>query len=227
MKLDRIDNYFISVSLHEGAHAVVAHKLGLTVRDISVEVKEDDYSGKVNVDDLEDRDERSAIVYAAGEAAMWEHMQSNKSRRAKAFLEGKDMSDVWALYPDSSTEDIAGVRRYLDANYFSGATRKREAGRIKAEARRLVREYWNDIADVAAALNLASVENSMTINAKLTRSQFLAALEGKTTASGTGTTERRDSGRQPALGSQRASRPDDAELGEWERRTRTFVPVVR
>ena len=164
----------ISTYLHECGHAVIAHRLGFRVIGIRTNgtAAVGEQAGTVDIADLDDT-RNSAIVYAGGEAADWVHLDKVKKWNAGARYRGGSLAAI-GHFPTISNEDGAGIRRYLNRNYFSGVAGKNEFEAIRREARRMVSSDWDNIINVAEALSDNGDEDG---TAKLDRAGFLKAIK--------------------------------------------------
>ncbi len=165
---------------HEAGHAVVGHFAGLNLEYIEVSQRGTDEGNGVAVFTHADpKEERSAIMYAAGGPAVAELQQRFKKYRDRAKWVGdvEDVGHVNIQWPDLSDDDRRNLRNYLAANYYSGSANvKRETARIQNEARRQVRQYWPWIACVIDALADATRYGQDEDRARIDRPAFLKAI---------------------------------------------------
>ena len=174
-----ITSGFIENVAHEAAHAVIGHVLGLHVEEIEVYQRSDEGGGAAHFAEYEIGTEAPAIMSAAGGAAVAEAQDGIRKHNSRARWVGdvEAADHVNTQWPDLSEEDRRVIRQYLERNYFSGVTGKREYNRIKAEARRLVRENWPAITQVMHALVEASEDRAGESTSRIDRAAFLKAVE--------------------------------------------------
>lgn len=165
---------FNFTALHESAHAVVAERLGGTVRAIVASAEH----GHVDLDGLADESEKRAVMYLAGAVASQRYNQVEEKDNSWRRIRGLPaVRTQWAV---PSKEDEAGIKRYMAANYFHGlsSAEQRERQRLETIARQLVDQYWTEICDVALALSEAERGGK----ARLERPAFLSAMGQRQTA---------------------------------------------
>lgn len=171
---------FYEHSAHEAGHAVVGHFAGLELDYIEVyQQRAGEGGGVAMFDHADPKEERSAIMYAAGgpAVAMLQRIYKRQRDRAKWGRDADPETHINTQWPDLSADDRRNLRNYLDANYFSGAANaKRETARIQNEARRQVHEYWPWIAKVMVALNEAMEDWQEGCRARIDRATFLKAI---------------------------------------------------
>lgn len=177
-----LDSGFLENAAHEAAHAVIGHVLGLEVKSIEVYQNTEEGGGSVEFADHDEREERAAIMTAAGGAAVgiMQTRLREQARRARWVGDVEGSDHVPTQWPDLSEDDKRAVARYLTGNYFSGGpNRTREYNRIVAEARRAVDDQWEAITAVMHALVDAGVDEPGDSRSKIDRAAFLKAIEGK------------------------------------------------
>lgn len=176
-----ISSGFIENAAHEAGHAVIGHVLGLRVEAVEVYQRAEEGGGAVSFAEHDYKEERSAIMHAAGAAAVAEAQDRLRKELSRArWVDGVEPVDhVFVQWPDPSEDDKRAIREYLTANVYYGVTGKREYRRIQAEARRLVRENWSAITGVMHSLSDASQDTRDGSTGKIDRAAFLKAIEGK------------------------------------------------